>query len=919
MNFLRTSYLYILLPLCLSPLSFSQLTVQTGQTPTQLVQNVLVGNGTNAFNVTSQGLPTQFAQFNGASSNLGLANGIVLSTALLNNPLALNGPASNAPAFAANTGGHPLLNAIVSPYLTYDAALITFSFIPTGDTLQFDYVFASEEYHSYVNSSFNDVFGFFLTGPNPFGPNYNNTNIALIPGTNNPVTINSVNNGQTSNACTPGSNPSNPLYFVDNCQGTTVCFNGFTVPLTAIAPVYPCSTYTITLAVANTSDHSLHSAVFLEANSFQSNQVLLSANNNTVNGAVDTALYEGCGTVDLVIVRTGDISQDYWAQFSIGGTATNGVDYAQLPDSIYFGPNVDTVVITIAPIWDMISEGTETITITVTNTTCFNNTTSTITFLIYNTDPLVINAGNDTVLNCNGGVLTANVTGGVPDFNIQWSNGVGYSGPNTTLINYVNPTQDTWYYATVTDVCGNTDVDSVWVDYLEPVTAGFSMTGPDGSPLEGCGSASIEIWRTNFINQAKTYPIQVMGNATNGTDYNTIANTVTFNPGDSVVMITIVPVYDMVPEGSEHVIIEVVDTLCNGSTVPFARMITIRDLDPITVDAGDDIIMNCPKGPVNIVPVYSGGWPPYTYTWSNSASSPDISNVYPSATTIYTVTVTDSCGYSASDDVEVFIPDEPVADFTFPEGPYCEPQSLLFNDLSSAGSGTIIDWDWRVVENGTQASGPSPVIVFPVAGTFNVNLVVTNNYNCSDSVTKSLIVYPEPSAIAYITPQNPTTLYPEVTFTDQSTGSPVLWYWETGDGNSSTSTSFMHSYTESGEYNGMLVVTTEYGCTDTLSFKIIVKDETSVFIPNTFSPNGDGLNDFWGPIGRNWEHMELRVFDRWGEEVFYSGKKDYHWNGKKYNSGDMLKQDTYTYRIDIVDTYGKEYTYLGHVNLLPGR
>src|SRR5690606_19115784 len=121
---------------------------------------------------------------------------------LLTNQFALNGPASNAPPAAANTGGHPLLNSVVSPYTTNDAAVVTFNFVPTGDTIMFDYVFASEEYHVYVNSSFNDVFGFFLTGPNPFGPNYNNTNIALIPGTTTPVTINSVNNGQTYNTCT---------------------------------------------------------------------------------------------------------------------------------------------------------------------------------------------------------------------------------------------------------------------------------------------------------------------------------------------------------------------------------------------------------------------------------------------------------------------------------------------------------------------------------------------------------------------------------------------------------------------------------------------------------------------------------------------------------------------------------------------
>lgn len=893
----------------------AQLTVQTGQTPTQLVQNVLVGSGTNAFNITSQGLPLQFGKFNGVNSNIGLDSGVVLSTNLLTGPLVFDGPSSNSPFSPANSPGHPLLNQLVSPYQTFCAAVISFQFIPDGDTLQFDYVFASEEYHVYVNSSFNDAFGFFLSGPNPFGAPYNNTNIALIPGTTNPVTINSVNNGQTFNNCTPGTGPSNPQYFVDNCMGQTVCFNGFTVPLTAMAPVIPCSTYTITLAVANTSDQGLQSAVFLEANSFQTNQVLLSANNNTVNGSVDTALFEGCGTVDLVLHRTGDISDPFTAQLTISGTATNGVDYSLLPDSVVFQAGQDSVVLTIIPIWDLITEGTESITITVTNITCFNQSSSSITFLLYNTEPLTINAGNDTVMDCTGGTLTANIAGGVPPFTINWSTGATYTGPNTSLATQIMPTQDGWYVATVSDICGNTAIDSVFVDFLEEVFAGFSIDppSPGANPIEGCGQAAIRINRTEFINFQKTYPIQITGTATNGTDYTFIPQTIMFNPGDLFVTVSVVPLYDMLPEGTETVIISIVDTTCNGSLLPFSQTVNIRNVDPIVVDAGPDLVANCPRIPQNIDATVSGGWPQLTYSWSNGASSEDIMNALPPTTTVYILTVTDSCGNTGSDEVEILIPVDPVADFNVPEGIFCAPQGVQMTDLSFLGSGATT-WEWRV-NNGTYVTGQSPVILFPQPGTFDITLLVSTQYSCKDSITKQITLYPTPTALPYFSPQNPTSLFPEVQFWEESLGNPILWEWWV-DGTPYTGQSFSHYFNSSGIYEVILVVTTEYGCADTTILSLEVKDETSVYIPNAFTPDGNQLNNFWGPQGVNWEKMELRVFNRWGEEVFFSDKKDYLWNGKKYNAGSLLKQDVYVYKLDIVDIYGKEFSYHGQVNII---
>jgi hypothetical protein len=152
----------------------AQLQTTGGQTPTQLIQNVLLGSGVQLISVTSQGAPGAYGTFNGTSSNIGIANGVILTTGSISGPDGPIGP-NNAPNAGIDngSGGYGLLSNIVSPTQTFNATVFEFTFIPQGDSINFKYVFGSEEYKEYVGSEFNDVFGFFLTGPNPFGPAYN--------------------------------------------------------------------------------------------------------------------------------------------------------------------------------------------------------------------------------------------------------------------------------------------------------------------------------------------------------------------------------------------------------------------------------------------------------------------------------------------------------------------------------------------------------------------------------------------------------------------------------------------------------------------------------------------------------------------------------------------------------------------------
>jgi hypothetical protein len=191
-----------------------------------------------------------------------MTDGIVLTTGTLDTTMNvyIGSEVINFANYMNGAAGDTQLDALVAPFPTYDASVLEFDLVPVGNILEFQYVFGSEEYPEYVGSSFNDVFGFFINGPSPSGPAYVNENIAIIPGTTLPVSINNVNAGLNS------------AYFVDNqgINGQTIVFDGFTTVLTAQLSVTPLSTYHLKMAIADVGDGVFDSGIFLKAQSMKS-------------------------------------------------------------------------------------------------------------------------------------------------------------------------------------------------------------------------------------------------------------------------------------------------------------------------------------------------------------------------------------------------------------------------------------------------------------------------------------------------------------------------------------------------------------------------------------------------------------------------------------------------------------------------
>ncbi len=487
--------------LLFTSVSRAQLQTTGGYTPFQLVQDVLLGNGVELISVSSQGANMAFGTFDGSSSNIGISEGVILTTGTISGNL--NGPigpnnASNA-GLDNGSGGYGLLSNIVFPTSTFNATVLEFTFIPQGDSINFKYVFGSEEYKEYVGSDFNDVFGFFLSGPNPSGPAYVDRNIALVPGSSTPVAINNVNH------------ITNTGYYFDNespSPGGTVQYDGFTRPLIAMAAVIPCSTYTIKIAIADVGDPIYDSGVFLEARSFSSNGQDVSS--EIVGSFNADTLYETCGEAEVTFTITGNTSQPNTIQYQILGNATNGVDYTISPPgtTVNIPAGQSTGQITITPINDGNPEGLEFIVIELIDTSaCPNVQMPRDTIYLQNVNPLVINARPDTALVCNNEVLYAyaNTSGGAGNITLSWSDGLG----DGNQIPFIARNTET-YVVTATDQCGNTVVDSftVIVPNITPLVLTFTEDTAicPGTPVTlnataggGIGDLTLT-WSTGEIN-----------------------------------------------------------------------------------------------------------------------------------------------------------------------------------------------------------------------------------------------------------------------------------------------------------------------------------------------------------------------------------------------------------------------------------
>ena len=342
---------------------YSQLQVNGNFTPSQLVNQILLGPGVVATNITYTGANNAIGFFKSTMSNVGLDSGIIMTTGFRNGAIGPNN-SGNVSGIQNKPGDADLTQ--ICGQATKDACVLEFDFVPSSDTVSFNYVFASEEYNEGVCTPFNDVFAFLISGPGINGQQ----NIALVPNTSLPVAISSVNGGTIgdptylADSTYPYCHLNNTQYFISNFGiiAGNIQYDGLTVVLTAKAVVIPCSTYHIKLAIADGgNDDTWDSAVFLEAGSFNSRYVTVDTNPILIGAVSDSSLYEGCSEAIVKFTRYDSIAFPRNLNFTLNGSANFNQDYGLNYSAIHFAPGQDTLLMRIRPTFDQLSEGSETI------------------------------------------------------------------------------------------------------------------------------------------------------------------------------------------------------------------------------------------------------------------------------------------------------------------------------------------------------------------------------------------------------------------------------------------------------------------------------------------------------------------------------------------------------------------------------
>lgn len=590
---------------CLAHYSLrAQLQVSSSLTNTELAQS-LVGKGVLISNVSVSCAQEAYGSFDGSASNLGLDQGLLLTTGSLFNAV---GPNSTGEVSLENfQAGDPHLDLITNAP-TFDACVFQFDVTPYGDTLKFNFSFASEEYLEYVNS-YNDVFGFFITGPNPSGGNYLSKNIALIPGTTTPVSVDNVNNLVNSQ------------YYFDNGDGncflspsfscvdpSVLQYDGFTRNLAAVTPVIPCQTYHLKLALADAGDGLFDSGVFIEK--IESN-VNFHTSVTTQNGLPYSI--EGCNNSVITITREVVDNSPLVINYTVGGSATDGVDFQSLGTQVTIPANQTSAQLNLIPIADGLAEPVEKVIIYFSGT-CTNVPIDTV--VIELTDSLIIETTPDTDI-CGSRNVMLNASGGST---YSW-------WPNSTLNSPVIPdpiasvAATTAYGVTVTDGMNCISTGMVTISVLPSDSTFESRTS--------CHSTSVGIQVLRLVNQHGCDSVHTITTTYLASD-STGETRASCNPAD--VGVEVVNLFNQYGCDSVHVI---------TTTLLPAFEVAVHSSKDI-IEKGESITLTAVSNPGD-----------YRYSWiTSTGASPNCNDcggsitVSPATTTSYTLIAVDENGCS---------------------------------------------------------------------------------------------------------------------------------------------------------------------------------------------------------------------------------------------------------------------------------
>ncbi len=351
------------------------------------------------------------------------------------------------------------------------------------------------------------------------------------------------------------------------------------------------------------------------------------------------------------------------------------------------------------------------------------------------------------------------------------------------------------------------------------------------------------------------------------------------------------------------------------------RDVTVTVNPPISLQANADRNVICKGDVVNISVEANGGNGNYSYRFVDGTQLTEPITVNPEYSQDYYIIASDDCG---SPEDTVIIPIE-VKEVVVPSyhanvKSGCMPLEVNFiQDVSHHEEGTSYFWNFGDESSSNISFDSSPIHIYNNSGAFHVSLEITTPFGCkSQSIEYNYInVFPLPTASFVSNPPVSSIIKPVIYFNNTSTGADVA-LWSFGDGDSSSTWSPEHKYRNIPEdYLVSLIAINRYSCKDTISQKVYIKDEVTLFVPSGFTPDGDGKNELFIAKGNGIveDGFEMIIYDRWGEEIFSSSKISEGWDGK-VKGGDYGKPGIYPYTIKFVDIYGVPHERAGTVNLI---
>jgi gliding motility-associated-like protein len=282
---------------------------------------------------------------------------------------------------------------------------------------------------------------------------------------------------------------------------------------------------------------------------------------------------------------------------------------------------------------------------------------------------------------------------------------------------------------------------------------------------------------------------------------------------------------------------------------------------------------------------------------------------------IFTLSVKNNSNCAGSGTVSINIQPLPMASLTGSNNQTCIPLCTSFSLSALPGSFPLVSVNYS--SPGLFNSDSTFRYCFQQAGSHLVSVKYTDVNGCSNTSTLVVTAYPKPVADFEFLPTVPTEGLEPVHFTNASTGQSPMhynWFFTDNDGGMSQAENTSYLYEKAGIYPVALIVTNSWGCSDTIVKAVKVENDFSFYIPNTFTPTGDGKNEVFQPKGIGIGTYRLEIFDRWGELLFTSNEFVKGWDGAY--KGAPCKMDTYIWKVELKDPSGKVRNYSGHVSLL---